>query len=325
MRAIRYESYGPPEVLQIAEVEVPVPRDDEVLIRVRAVEATKADCEMRSFAFSVKWFWLPLRIAMGVTAPRRQILGSYFAGEIAALGKAATGFSVGDEVFGCAQFRLGAYAEYVALPTHYTIAPKPSNMTFAEAAAVPLGGLNALHFMREARITAGEEVLIIGAGGSIGGHAVQIAKSMGAVVTAVDGPVKEGLLRRIGADHFVDYTKQDFRQGGRRYDVIFDMVPSSAYSDCIELLNPNGRYLVGNPRLSAMLRTVFTSRFSDKRATFAFAGETREELSTLREMIEAGKIQSIVDRVLAMDQAAAAHRLVETEERRGAIVLEIGD
>lgn len=322
MRAICYESYGPPEVLRIAEVEAPVPGDDEVLIRVRAVEATKTDCEMRSFAFSVKWFWLPLRIAMGVTAPRRRILGSYFAGEVAALGKTATGFSVGDEVFGCAQLRMGAYGEYVALPARYTIVRKPSNMTFAEAAAVPLGGLNALHFLRKARITAGEEVLIIGAGGSIGAHAVQIAKSMGAVVTAVDGPVKEGLLRRIGVDHFVDYTKQDVRRGGRRYDVILDMVPSSSYSGCTRLLNPNGRYLVGNPRLSAMLRTVFTNRFSDKRATFAFAGETREELSTLREMIEAGKIQSIVDRVLPMDQAATAHRLVETEERRGAIVLE---
>ncbi len=227
-------------------------------------------------------------------------------------------------MFGTAGLRLGAYGEYVALPARYTIVAKPNNMSFAEAAAVPLGGLNALHFMRRAKIRAGEQVLINGAGGSIGAHAVQIAKSMGAEVTAVDSTTKEGMLRRIGADHFVDYRKEDFAGNGQTYDVIFDMVPGSSYTACIDALSPNGRYLSGNPRLSVMLRSPVTTRFTSKTAMFAFARETKEELLALKEMIEGGKISSIVDRVFPMEQAPDAHRLVETEQRLGAVVIAIG-
>ncbi len=325
MKAITYSKYGPPDVLQIKEVEKPVPKDDEVLIRVRAVEATKSDCEMRSFKFAVKWFWLPLRIAFGVRKPRRQILGGYFSGEVEALGKDVTEFSTGDQVFGAAGLKLGAYGEYVALPASYTIVAKPGNMSFEDAAAVPLGGLNALHFMRLARIQARDKVLINGAGGSIGAHGIQIAKSMGAEVTAVDSTIKEDLLRRLGADHFIDYTKENFAAMGRTYDVIFDMVAGSPYAASIRALNPNGRYLTANPRLSVMLRSVFTSRFSEKTAKFAFAQEAREDLLALRQMIEDGKIGSIVDRVYPMEQAADAHNRVETEQRLGAVVIAIGD
>lgn len=325
LKAITYSKYGPPDVLQLKEVEKPVPKDDEVLIRVRAVEATKSDCEMRSFKFAVKWFWLPLRIAFGVRKPRRQILGGYFSGEVEMLGKDVTEFSTGDQVFGAAGLKLGAYGEYVALPASYTIVAKPSNMSFADAAAVPLGGLNALHFMRLARIQARDKVLINGAGGSIGAHGVQIAKSMGAEVTAVDSTIKEDLLRRMGADHFIDYTKENFATMGRTYDVIFDMVAGSPYAASIRALNPNGRYLTANPRLSVMLRSVFTSRFSEKTAKFAFAQEAREELLALRQMIEDGKIGSIVDIVYPMEQAADAHNRVETEQRLGAVVIAIDD
>ena len=324
MRAITYSRYGPPDVLQLTEVSRPIPKDDEVLVRVRAAEATKSDCEMRSFTYSVKWFWLPLRIALGVRKPRRQILGGYFSGEIESLGKDVSTFSVGDHVFGTAGLRLGAYGEYVALPARYTIVAKPNNMSFAEAAAVPLGGLNALHFMRRAKIRAGERVLINGAGGSIGAHAVQIAKSMGAEITAVDSTIKERLLRRLGADRFVDYTKEDFADSGQTYDVVFDMVPGSSYAACLKALSPNGRYLSGNPRLSVMLRAPLTTRFTSKTATCTFAGETREKLLALKEMIESGTIGSIVDRVFPMEQAADAHRLVETEQRLGAVVIAIG-
>ena len=324
MKAITYAEYGPPDVLQLEEVENPVPRDDEVLIRVRAAEATKSDCEMRSFRFSVNWFWLPLRIAVGVRKPRRQILGGYFSGEIESIGKSVTRFSEGDAIFGAAGLRMGAYGEYMTLPDTASIARKPENMTFTEAAAVPLGGLNALHFMRRAEIRAGETVLINGAGGSIGAHAVQIAKSMGAEVTAVDSTITQDMLRRLGADRCIDYTRENFAASGRTYDVVFDMVPGSSYSDCIKALNPNGRYLSGNPRLSIMLRSMFTTRFSDKTATFAFAKETEEELLTLKEMIEEGKIRSIVDEVFSMRQAADAHRRVETEQRLGAVVIAIG-
>lgn len=325
MKAITYTQYGPPDVLGLSDVERPTPKDNEILIRVRAAEATKADCELRSFRFAVKWFWLPLRLVLGVTKPRRQILGGYFSGEIASLGKNASQFSVGQQVFGATGFQFGAYGEYMALPMESTVAAKPLNMSFAEAAAVPLGGLNALHFMRQAKISRGDEVLINGAGGSIGAHAVQIAKSMGAEVTAVDNAAKESFLRRLGADHFIDYHHEAFTGTNRRYDVIFDMVPGSSYSATIDALKPNGRYLSGNPRLWVMLRSRLTTLFTNKLASFAFAGETREELQTLKTMIENGAIRPIVDRVLPMDQAAAAHHLVETEQRRGAIVLLIGE
>lgn len=325
MKAITYTRYGPPDVLRVQEVPRPELKDDEVLIRVRAAEATKGDCEMRAFRYAVKWFWLPLRLALGVRRPRQSILGSYFAGEIASVGKSVTQFAVGDEVFGAAGLRLGAYGEYVALPERFTIVGKPANMSFAEAAAVPLGGMNALHFMRRAAIRPGDKILVNGAGGSIGMYAVQIAKSMGAEVTAVDKTIKEAFLRRIGADRYIDYTKEDFAAGGRRYEVVFDMVPGSSYAACIRLLNPGGRYLCGNPRLSVMLRSVVTTRFTDKTAIVAFARESREELEELRRMLAAAEIRAVVDREYPMERAADAHRRVETEERLGAVVIRIGE
>lgn len=324
MKAITYSRYGSPEVLQVKDVPTPEPNDDEVLIQVRAAEATKGDCEMRSFRFPVKWFWLPMRFVFGLRAPRRQILGGYFSGEVASVGKNVTRFAVGDAVFGAAQLRLGAYGEYLALPEGYTLVPKPSNMSFAEAAAVPLGGLNALHFLNRANVQPGETVLIQGAGGSIGAHAVQIAKAMGATVTAVDSGIKRDFLLGIGADHFIDYAEQDCFSSGQSYDVIFSMVAGSSYSAAIRALNPGGRYLTANPRLSVMLRSVLTNRFSDKTATFAFAGETIDELSTLKQMIEAGEIRPIVDRVYRMNEAAQAHERVETEQRLGAVVIVLG-
>jgi NADPH:quinone reductase-like Zn-dependent oxidoreductase len=323
MKAITYERYGPPEVLHLEDISTPVPKDAEVLIRVRAAEATKADCEMRSFRFSVHWFWLPLRLALGVRRPRRRILGAYFAGEIARLGKDVAGFAVGDQVFGSSGLRLGAYGEFLAVPARAALVEKPRNMSFTDAAAVPMGGLNALHFMRLARVQPGDHVLVLGAGGSIGAHATQIAKAMGAAVTGVDNESKAGFLRRLGADHVVDYRTENALATPGRYDVIFDMVPSSSFSAAIRALRPGGRYVNGNPRLSILIRAPFVRWFTSKTATCAFAGETRDELLALKAMIEAGAITSIVDRVLPMAEAAAAHRLVETEARRGAIVLVI--
>jgi len=201
---------------------------------------------------------------------------------------------------------------------------KPYNVSFEEAAAVPLGGLNALHFLRKTNIQKGEEVLVNGAGGSIGTFGVQIAKAMGAEVSAVDSTIKEEMLRRIGADHFFDYTKEDFTKNRKTYDVIFDMVAKSSYSECVKALNPKGRYLMANPRMSDMLRSVLTSTFTDKTAIFVFAGEKEEELVALKEMIEEGKIKSTVDIIYPFEQAAEAHRRVETEQRLGPVVLSVG-
>jgi NADPH:quinone reductase-like Zn-dependent oxidoreductase len=324
MKGVVYTKYGAPDVLELREVEKPTPKDDEVLIKVHAAEATKADCELRSFNFPVKWFWLPLRIAMGLIKPKKQILGGYFAGEVESVGKDVSKFKKGDQVFGTAKLRMGAYGEYLCLPASYTLVPKPYNVSFEEAAAVPLGGLNALHFLRKGNIRKGEKVLVNGAGGSIGTFGVQIAKAMGAEVTAVDSPIKEEMLRRIGADHFFDYTKEDFTKSRKTYDVIFDMVAKSSYSECVKALNPKGRYLMANPRMSDMLRSVLTSKFTDKTASFVFAGEKEEELLALKEMIEEGKIKSIVDKIYPFQQAAEAHRRVETEQRLGPVVISVG-
>lgn len=321
MKAVVYTKYGPPDVLRLTDVEKPSPEEDEVLIKVCAAEVTKADCELRSFNFAVKWFWLPLRLAMGLITPRRPILGGYLSGEIESVGKDVSRFKMGDQVFGSTQLRMGAYGEYVCLPASYTIVQKPRNISFEEAAAVPLGGLNALHFMREANIRNGDKVLINGAGGSIGIFAVQIAKLMGAEVTAVDSTIKEEMLRRIGADHFFDYTKEDFTKSGQTYDVVFDMVAINSYSDCVRVLNPKGRYLLGNPRISDMIRSVLTSKFTDKTAIFAFAGESEEELLTLKEMIEAGEIEPVIDKVYSIEKIAEAHQRVETEQRLGIVVV----
>ena len=264
-----------------------------------------------------------MRITLGVIKPKRQVLGGYFAGEVESVGKDVSKFNRGDQVFGSTKLRLGAYGEYVCLPASYTLVPKPSNISFEEAAAVPLGGLNALHFLRKANIQNGEKVLVNGAGGSIGTFGVQIAKAMGAEVTAVDSPIKEKMLRRIGADHFIDYTKEDFTKSSRTYDVIFSMVAKCSFSGCVNALNPKGRYLMANPRLSDMLRSVLTSKFTDKVAIFTFAGEKEEELLALKEMIEEGKINSPVDKIYSFEQAAEAHRRVETEQRLGTIVISL--
>ena len=279
---------------------------------------------MRSFNFQVKWFWLPLRVALGLIKPKKQILGGYFAGEVESVGKYVSKFKRRDQVFGTTKLRLGAYGEYVCLPASYTLAPKPFNVSFEEAAAVPLGGLNALHFLRKANIQNGEKVLVNGAGGSIGTFGVQIAKAMGAEVTAVDSTIKEEMLRRIGADHFIDYTNEDFTKYGQTYDVIFSMVAKSSYSECVNALKPKGRYLMANPRISDMLSSVLTSNFTDKKAIFVFAGEKEEELLVLKEMMEEGKIKSIVDKIFTFEQAAEAHRRVEAEKRLGIVVISVG-
>jgi NADPH:quinone reductase-like Zn-dependent oxidoreductase len=321
MKAIVYKEYGSPDVLHIIELPRPVPADDEVLIAVYAAEVTKADCEMRSFNFSVKWFWLPLRLFVGLRRPKKQMLGGYFAGQVVDTGKDVTKLQVGDSVFGCTRMRSSAYAEYLCLPESYSIVTKPESISYEEAAAVPLGGLNALHFMRKANIKQGDKVLINGAGGSIGSFALQIAKSMGADVTVVDSHIKQTMLEGLGADEFIDYTKTDVTKQGQTYDVIFNMVPQSRYTDFIKLLNPNGRYVIGNPKFSDMLHSVFTSRLTGKQTLFAFAGEKEQELIDLREMLESGQIKAPIDKVFSMTEISAAHQRVETEQRKGIVLL----
>jgi NADPH:quinone reductase-like Zn-dependent oxidoreductase len=321
MHAVVFRQYGSPEVLRLETLPDPVPRRGEILVRVAAAEVTKADCELRGFRFPVLWYWLPLRIAVGITRPRKRVLGNYFAGEVVALGDGVERFRKGDRVVGCTRFQLGAHAGLLCLPESRTIAPVPPNLSCAEAAAVPLGGLNALHFLRRANIQSGEKVLVNGAGGSIGLFGVQIARHLGGEVTAVDAAHKEAMLRDVGATHFIDYRRADFTRGDLRYDVVLSTVASADFAGCMRVLKPGGRYLIANPRLSDLVRSVLPSRFGDRRSFVAFAGETQADLDQLRDLIEAGHIRPVVDRAYPLRDAAAAHRRVESEERLGSVVL----
>ncbi len=322
MRAIVFTKYGPPEVLELKEVDKPVPKDDEVLIKIHATEVTAGDCEIRSFKIPI-WYWLPLRIYMGLIRPRKHIIGMYLAGEIESVGKYVKRFKKGDQIFGTTGFVFGTYAEYVCIPEKGTLAIKPANMTYEEAAAVPIGGLNALHFLRKANIQKGEKILINGAAGSIGTYAIQLAKHFGAEVTGVDSTKKLDMLRSIGADCVIDYTQENFTQNGEAYDVVFDVVGKSSFSRCVRSLKQNGRYLLGNPVLSQMVRGVWASMLGSKKILFEFAHEKTEDLIFLKGLIEAGKIKSVIDRCYPLEETAEAHRYVEKGHKKGHVVITV--
>ncbi|MEM7531278.1 MAG: NAD(P)-dependent alcohol dehydrogenase [Chloroflexota bacterium] len=322
MKAIVYEEYGPPEVLQLKEMEKPTPKDDEVLIKIHATSVILGDCEFRSFSFPY-WFWLPLRLYAGFRRPKRvNILGQELAGEVEAVGKNVTRFQPGDSVFGSPEISLGAYAEYTCLREDMPLAPKPANMTYAEAATVPTGGLNALHYIRKANIQRGDNVLINGAAGNIGSFAVQLAKHFGAEVTAVDSTAKLEMLRSIGADHVIDYTQEDFTKNGVTYDVIFDVVGKSAYSRSLKSLAPNGCYLLANPKgFGEMIRGAWTSRTSSQQVSFAFSQYTVEDLDYLRELIESDVLKAVIDRTYPLEQMVEAHRYVDSGQKIGNIAI----
>ncbi len=324
MKAIVCTKYGPPDVLQLKEVEKPIPKDNEVLIRVHAATVTKGDCELRSLKLPLLWK-LFVRIGFGFRRPRKKILGQELAGEIESVGKAVRLFKKGDQVFANTGLRLGAWAECSCLPQTGLIATKPANMTYEEAAAVPVAGLHAWHLLRKANLQSGQKVLINGAGGTVGTCAVQLAKSFGAEVTGVDSTGKLDILHSIGADMVVDYTRDDFTKNGETYDVIFDVVGKASYSGCIRSLKENGYYLLGNPGLAQQFRGLWTSMMSRKKIVGGMVSYRTEDLIFLRELIEAGKMRSIIDRRYPLEQIAEAHRYVETGQKTGNVVITVRD
>ncbi|MHA2092059.1 MAG: NAD(P)-dependent alcohol dehydrogenase [Candidatus Kariarchaeaceae archaeon] len=320
MKAIICPKYGPPDVLQLIEVKKPIPKDNEVLIKIYAATVTAADSEMRGFKMR-SWISPLMRLAFGFRGPRKKILGQELAGEIESVGKDVKLFREGDQVFGFTSIELGTHAEYKCLREDGLLAIKPTNMTYEEAAAIPFGGLLALEYLRKADIQVGQKVLINGAGGTIGTSAVQLAKYFGAEVTGVDTTGKLEMLRSIGADHVIDYTREDFTQRDEMYDVIFDVVGETSFSASIRSLKQHGHYLLANPRLLPMIRGKWTSMRSDKTVITWIAGENKEDLLFIKELAETGKITSVIDRRYPLEQTVEAHRYVETGGKLGQVVI----
>ena len=326
MKAVVWTKYGGPDGLQFQEIIKPTPKDNEVLIRVHATTVTAGDCEMRALKFPI-FLILPIRLFVGLRKPKNvTILGQEFSGEVEAVGINVKNFKVGDQVFGTAGFSIGTYAEYLCLPEESdegVLAIKPATMNFEEAAAVPTGGLEALHFLRKGKIRNGQRILINGAGGSIGTSGVQLAKHFGAEVTAVDRAEKLDMLRSIGADHVIDYTQEDFTRNGQIYDVIFDVVGKSPFSRSIQSLSENGYYLIANPRLPKMVLGWWVSMRSSKKVILEMTKQKTEDLIHLRELIEAGTLKTVIDKKYPLEQTAEAHAYVETGHKKGNVIITI--
>ncbi|WP_280771536.1 NAD(P)-dependent alcohol dehydrogenase [Salipaludibacillus daqingensis] len=330
MRAITSTEFGPPDVLKLSEVEKPVPKDDEVLIRVSATSVKYGDLVARNFKgvspkeFNMPFlFWFFAKIFFGFRKPKIKILGSEFAGEIESVGKDVTSFKKGDQTFGYLGQNMGAYAEYICVSNKGVLAIKPINMTDEEAAVTPYGAMMSWSLLRKGKIKRGQKVLIIGASGGLGSAAVQIAKHEGAEVTGVCGTSRLAFVKSLGADRVIDYHKEDFTVNGETYDLIFDILGKSSFSVCKNLLEPNGRYLLASFKMKDLLQMLVTNIRSSKKVVCAIASGRMEDLMTVKELIEKGKIKSVIDRRFPLEQTADAHRYVESGNQKGHVVITV--
>ncbi|MED1780518.1 NAD(P)-dependent alcohol dehydrogenase [Brevibacillus fortis] len=302
MRAVVCTKYGSPDVLELKEVEKPILKDNEILIKVHATTVTSGDCRIRAFK-SPFLLWIPMRLVLGLTKPRNPILGVELSGEIEAIGKKVKRFKKGDQVYALSGMRCGAHAEYICLHENAVVGVKPTNASYEEAAAIPFGGTTALHFFRKGKLQKGHKVLIYGASGSVGTSAVQLAKYFGAEVTGVCSTANVELVKALGADYVIDYTKEDFTKKEERYDIVFDAVGKATKSHCVKALAPKGRFLTVDGQGIAKVRT--------------------EDLDFLKELMEAGEIKAVIDRCYSLEQVPDAHRYVETGRKKGNVVIRV--
>jgi NADPH:quinone reductase-like Zn-dependent oxidoreductase len=320
MKAIVVTKYGPPEVLQLVEVEKPTPKENEVLIKVHAATVNATDPVFRKGKPFIARFFT------GLTKPKNPIPGNEFAGEIEAVGGDVKRFKPGDQVFGQTALGYGTHAEYICLPEEEAIATKPANMTYEEAATVPDGALGALVFLRKGNVESAQIVLINGASGGVGTCAVQLAKHFGAEVTGVCSTTNLEMVKSLGADHVVDYTQEDFTKTGQTYDIIFDAVNKSSFSRCKGSLTQSGVYIFTGVAPGNLIQALWTAKIGSKKALMTAPGmrpasEKAENLVFLKELVEAGKLKSVIDRRYALEEIAEAHRYVEKGHKKGNVVI----
>ncbi len=330
MKAIAYEKFGPPEVLEVKEVEKPTPKDNEILVKVHATPVTYGEIIARNSKnisprkFNMPFlFWLIQRLDFGLRKPKRKILGSEFAGEIESIGKDVKLFRKGDEVFGYLGPNGGANAEYLSMPEDGRVALKPSNMTYEEASTVPFGAMTASNLLKKVNIQSGQKLLINGASGGIGSFAVQHAKNSCAKVTGVCSTTKLDYVKSLGADKVIDYTQEDFTKSGETYDVIFDILGKSSFSRGKKSLEKNGRYLYASFKTWKLLQMLRTSIIGNKKVICAISMDKTEDLIAIKELVEAGKLKAIIDKSYPLEQVAEAHDYVEKGLRKGHVVITV--
>ncbi len=328
MRAVVYQEYGPPDVLRLQEVAKPSPKENEILVKIRAVSLNFGDILARKMntitprSFTMPGpLWLPTRLLFGWDKPRRGILGSEFAGDVTAVGRQVTQFKPGDAVFGYRGPSMGANADYLCVAEDSLVLPKPANISYEEAATVPYGGLTALSLLRKVNVQPGQKVLISGASGAIGSAAVQLAKQFGAEVTGVCGTPRLAFVRALGADHVIDYTQEDFAQNGRRYDLIFDILGKQSFARVRGSLTDNGRFLLASFKTKQLGQMMWTRLTGGQRVICALSSESRDDLITIKELIETGRYKTIIDRRFPLAETAVAHRYVEAGHKQGNVVI----
>lgn len=332
MKAITFTEYGSPDVLKLSEVATPIPKANELLIKVHATTVNTGDIWTRNFkAIGPSQFSMPLpmwfaaRLLFGFNKPKLHILGAEVAGEVAAVGDKVTRFKAGDQIFGYRGPAFGGNAEYLCMPETGLVAHKPANLTFAEAATLPYGALTALNLLRKVKLQPGQTILINGASGGIGSYGVQLAKHYGAEVTGVCSTPGLTLLKKLGADHVIDYTQADFTQNGQHYDVIFDILGRSSFARVKNSLTPQGCYLLASFKTPQLGQMLMTARSSGPKVICALSMESPADLWHVKELAEAGQIKANIDRCFPLEQVAAAHRYVEAGAKKGSVVITVAE